>query len=57
MLADLVVNQSMTISEAARHLEIKNSTAKLIIKKYKGGESFFESKQMKKERIKKEQED
>lgn len=44
----------MTISGASKRLFIKNSTAKLIIRKYKKGEAFFESKQMREERIKKE---
>lgn len=47
----------MTISGAAKRLGIKNSTAKLIIRKFKRGESFYEPKKMREERIKKEEED
>lgn len=41
---EFVLLQHMTIIKAANKLGIKNSTAKLIIKKYKETGSYYESR-------------
>lgn len=46
--------QQMPIAEAARLLKIKYSTAKLIVKRYKDDGTFFESRQLKRKRLEKE---
>lgn len=53
---ELVFVGHMTISRAAQKLNIKNSTAKLIIKKYRETGSFFESMSSRKKRLEKERE-
>jgi len=50
-LVDMVINKQIPVSKASKKLEIKLSTAKLILKKFKEESSFFESRAQKKKRI------
>lgn len=50
----LVLEKNQLISKAAKKLNLKLSTAKLIIKRYKEDGTFFESKTEMAKRLKKE---